>query len=170
MSKSSVETSSSEKTVGGSDAGQCIRLDSLPEVSDTERKAAYHKVDIRILLWYSFVYLIMRIHVSNITNTAIINIEQGTGIKKQLGNLDSSQWAWIISIFYYPYMFAEPFSTILLKRFTPSIWMSRIMITWGIISMFQSAAQNYGGMLACRFFLGLAEAGSVYPRNVPESH
>jgi len=84
-------------------------------------KAIHRKVDIKLLLWYSFVYLIMRIHVSNITNTAIINLEQGTGIKKQLGNLSSSQWAWVLSIFYYPYAAFEPVSTMLLKRFNPNI-------------------------------------------------
>ena len=125
-------------------------------------KAIRRKVDTKILLWYSFVYLIMRIHVSNVTNTAIINLEQGTGIKKQLGNLNSSQWAWVLSIFYYPYMLFEPASTMLLKRFSPRIWMSRIMITWGIISMCQGATQSYSGILACRFFLGFAEAG-YYP-------
>jgi hypothetical protein len=62
-------------------------------------KRAHRKLDKRLLLWYSFVYLIMRIHVSNISNTAIINLEQGTGIKKQLGNLNSEQWAWVLSIF-----------------------------------------------------------------------
>jgi MFS family permease len=108
------------------------------------------------------VYLIMRIHVSNISNSAIINLEQGTGIRKQLGNLSSSQWAWALSIFYYPYMVFEPLSTLALKHFTPSVWMSRIMITWGIISMCQGATQNYAGILACRFFLGAAEAG-FYP-------
>ncbi|KAH6662598.1 major facilitator superfamily domain-containing protein [Halenospora varia] len=125
-------------------------------------KRAHRKVDKRLLLWYSFVYLIMRIHVSNISNTAIINIEQGTGIKKQLGNLTSQQWAWTLSIFYYPYMFFEPAATLMLKKFSPSVWMSRIMLTWGIISMCQGATQNYAGILACRFFLGLAEAG-FYP-------
>ncbi|KEZ45632.1 hypothetical protein SAPIO_CDS1990 [Scedosporium apiospermum] len=125
-------------------------------------KAAHRKVDKRLLLWYAFVYLIMRIHVGNISNAAIINLEQGTGIKKQLGGLTSSQWAWTLSIFYYPYMFFEPVATLLLKRFSPSVWMSRIMITWGIISMCQGATQNYAGILACRFFLGLAEAG-FYP-------
>lgn len=130
--------------------------------NDAATKSAYRKADRRILLWYSFVYLIMRIHVSNITNTAIINVEEGDGIKHQLGDLDSSQWAWVISIFYYPYMFAEPASTMLLKRFSPRVWMSRIMITWGIISMCQGATQNYGGILAVRFLLGLAEAG-YYP-------
>lgn len=130
--------------------------------NDVATKSAYQKADRRILLWYSFVYLIMRIHVSNITNTAIINVEEGDGIKHQLGDLNSSQWAWVISIFYYPYMFAEPASTMLLKRFSPRVWMSRILITWGIISMCQGATQNYGGMLAVRFLLGLAEAG-YYP-------
>lgn len=91
-----------------------------------------------------------------------MNLEQGTGIKKQLGNLSSSQWAWALSIFYYPYMFFEPFATLMLKHFSPSVWMGRIMLTWGIISMCQGATQNYAGILACRFFLGAAEAG-FYP-------
>ncbi|KAF2169082.1 hypothetical protein M409DRAFT_65369 [Zasmidium cellare ATCC 36951] len=125
-------------------------------------KVAYRKADIRILLFYSVVYLFMRINVSNITNTAIINIDEGDGIKKQLGNLTSSQWAWVISVFYFPYMFAEPASTVLLKHFSPSVWMSRIMISWGVISMCQAATQNYAGIIATRFFLGLAEAG-YYP-------
>lgn len=94
---------------------------SIRDVDPTKLKTAYRKVDIRLLLWYSFVYLIMRIHVSNITNTAIINIEEGNGIKKELGNLTSEQWAWVLSIFYYPYMLFEPASTLLLKRFSPSV-------------------------------------------------
>ncbi|KAK2041844.1 MFS general substrate transporter [Colletotrichum somersetense] len=125
-------------------------------------KTAHRKVDKRLLLWYSFVYLIMRIHVSNISNAATINLEQGTGIRKQLRDLSSSQWACTLSIFYYPCMFFEPLATLALKRFSPSVWMSRIMITWGIISICQGATQGYAGILACRFFLRLAEAG-FYP-------
>jgi hypothetical protein len=56
-------------------------------------KAAHRKVDIRMLLWYSFVYPRMRMNVNNITNTAIMNLEAGTDIRHQLGNLSSSQWA-----------------------------------------------------------------------------
>lgn len=93
-------------------------------------KSAHKKMDRRLLLWYAFVYLIMRIHVSNISNSAIINLEEGTGIKAQLGNLTSSQWAWCLSIFYYPYMVFEPVATLALKKFSPSVWMSRIMVTW----------------------------------------
>ncbi|KAH3983221.1 hypothetical protein HBI52_088800 [Parastagonospora nodorum] len=130
--------------------------------SEANLKKAHRKVDQRLLCWYAFVYLIMRIHVSNISNTAIMNLEQGAGIKKQLGNLSSGQWAWALSIFYYPYMFLEPLATLMLKHFSPNVWMSRIMMTWGIISMCQGATQNYAGILVCRFFLGAAEAG-FYP-------
>lgn len=104
---------------------------SVVDYDSKSAKVAYRKADIRILLFYSVVYLFMRINVSNITNTAIMNVDEGAGIKKQLGNLSSSQWAWVISIFYYPYMLAEPASTVLLKHFSPSVWMSRIMISWG---------------------------------------
>ncbi|KAM0716542.1 hypothetical protein Q7P37_007987 [Cladosporium fusiforme] len=135
---------------------------SLASSQTQIEKAAYRKADIRLLLWYSFVYLIMRIHVQNVTNSAIMNLESGDGIRLQLGGLDSEQWAWVISIFYYPYMLFEPPATLLLKRFSPSKWMARIMVTWGIISMCQGATQSYAGILACRFFLGAAEAG-FYP-------
>lgn len=146
-------------------------------------KSAHKKLDRRLILWYAFVYLFMRIHVSNISNTAIINLEQGDGIKAQLGNLTSQQWAWVLSIFYYPYLFFEPIATLALKKFGPRKWMARIMITWvlalcfiissypravlltlrqGTISMCQGATNSYAGILACRFFLGAAEAG-FYP-------
>lgn len=153
QNQSANHASSKEATVAESPTTSS--LDSRDEI----QKQAYHKADIRILLWYSFVYLVMRIHVQNVTNSAIMNLETGDGIKAQLGELESEQWAWIISIFYYPYMFLEPPATLFLKRFSPSKWMARIMITWGIISMCQGATQNYAGLLVCRFCLGAAEAG-----------
>ncbi|KAF9694314.1 hypothetical protein EKO04_007901 [Ascochyta lentis] len=125
-------------------------------------KTAHRKVDKRLLCWYAFVLLFMRTNMVKISNTAIMNLEKGSGIKKELGDLSSSEWAWALSIFYYPYMVFERVATLALKHFNPNVWMSRIMITWGIISMCQVATQNYAGILACRFFLGAAEAG-FYP-------
>jgi hypothetical protein len=62
--------------------------DAEASTASASAKAVQRKVDFKILLWYSFVYLIMRIHVSNITNVAIINVEAGHGIKKQLASAD----------------------------------------------------------------------------------
>jgi MFS family permease len=130
--------------------------------SEATLKAAHRKLDKRLLCWYAFVLVFMRTNMNTISNTAIMNLEEGKGIKKELGNLSSSQWAWALSILYYPYMFCEPLATLALKYFSPNVWMSRIMITWAIISMCQAATQNYGGILTCRFLLGAAEAG-YYP-------
>jgi hypothetical protein len=41
--------------------------------SESTLKAAHCKVDKRLLCWYALVYLIMRVHVSNISNTAIMS-------------------------------------------------------------------------------------------------
>jgi hypothetical protein len=45
--------------------------------------------------WVCLTYLVMRIDVNNITNAAIINTEQGHGIKKDL-HLSPQQWTWVV--------------------------------------------------------------------------
>lgn len=113
-------------------------------VSQAKRNAqlrkAYRKVDLRLLLWYAILFTMVKISTKNVTNAAILNLEQGTGIKHQLGHLTSEQWAWVLSIFSYPYIVFEPVSTILLKRFTPRKWMSRILITWACLPVVRNAS------------------------------
>ena len=145
------------KTIGHVQPSETLRT----QRANNALKEAHRKVDACMLYWYAFVFLVMRMNVNNISNTAILNKEEGTDIRKQLGDLSSSQWAWALSIFWYPYMLFEPVATLTLKRFSPNIWMSRIMFTWGIVSMCQAATHNCSGILACRFFLGMAEAGKL---------
>lgn len=121
-------SSEPEKTVAS--ASVSSRGSEDDDRLSADLRSAHRKLDRRLILWYAFVYLFMRIHVSNISNTAIINLEQGDGIKVQLGNITSQQWAWVLSIFYYPYMFFEPMATLALKKFGPRKWMARIMVTW----------------------------------------
>ncbi|KAK0258445.1 hypothetical protein LTR91_006545 [Friedmanniomyces endolithicus] len=109
-------------------------LDTADTLTPAERDArlqkAYRKVDLRLILWYGILFVMVRSSSKNITNAAIINLEQGTGIMHQLGDLTSQQWAWILSAFSYPYLILDPVSTILMKRFTPRKWMSRILLSW----------------------------------------
>ncbi|KAF8876114.1 MFS general substrate transporter [Mucidula mucida] len=130
-------------------------------LSEEELRKVQRRIDLRILPWLCITYLVMRIDINNVSNAAIMNIEQGHGIKKQL-NLSPQQWNWVISCFFYPYAALEPISTLLMKRTTPSFWIGRIMITWGIIVCCVGAVQNYGGLITCRVLLGAAEAG-YYP-------
>jgi hypothetical protein len=147
---------SSEMAVAANSPVPSRQLSATTTYTAADLKSARRKIDIRLIAWYSFMYLVLMVHKGNISNAAIINLESGDGIRNELGGLSSSQWAWAISIFYYPYMLAEPAATLALKKFSPNVWMARIMLTWGIISMCQGATQNFAGLMACRFFLGLA--------------
>lgn len=93
------------------------------------------KIDAWLVVFYSAVYIFRVIDSGNYANAAIINLENGTGIKKQLG-FTASQWAWTQSIFSYSYLLFEPSNTILLKTFTPSRWMFILILFWYVFFRF----------------------------------
>ncbi|KAF2028220.1 MFS transporter-like protein [Setomelanomma holmii] len=64
-----------------------------------------------------------------------------------------------VAVFFVPYVIFEAPSNFFMKYFSPSVWIGRIMISWGIITICTSAVSTFGGLLAVRFFLGVAEAG-----------
>ncbi|KXH45550.1 high-affinity nicotinic acid transporter [Colletotrichum salicis] len=68
------------------------------------------------------------------SSATIINLEAGTGIKKQLG-LSPSQWAWMLSTFSYSYLIFEPTNTILLKLFRLSRWMFILIMVCSVMSL-----------------------------------
>ncbi|PVH77331.1 MFS general substrate transporter [Cadophora sp. DSE1049] len=136
-------------------------LGSPVERGQAYEKKVLRKIDIWLVGFYSFVYIFRVIDSSNYSNAAIINLEAGTNIKKQL-HFSPSQWAWTLSIFSYSYLIFEPSNTILLKKFRPSRWMFLLMVAWGICTCCVSAVQNFKGMMVVRFSIGVAEAG-FYP-------
>jgi hypothetical protein len=121
-------------------------------------KKVLRKVDFWLVGFYSLVYVFRVIDSGNYSNAAIINLENGTNIKKQL-HLSPSQWAWTLSIFSYSYLFFEPSNTLLLKSFRPSRWMFFLILAWGICACCVAAVQDFKGMMVVRFSIGMAEAG-----------
>ncbi|KAL4878078.1 major facilitator superfamily domain-containing protein [Aspergillus karnatakaensis] len=132
-----------------------------PQYDAEFEKRVMRKVDLWLVGFYSFVYIFRVIDSSNYANAAIINLEEGNGIKAELG-FSPSQWSWSQSIFSYSYMLFEPTNTILLKYFKPSRWMFILILAWGVSATCSGAAQNFPGMMCVRFAIGLAEAG-FYP-------
>ncbi|GAD98061.1 hypothetical protein PVAR5_6749 [Paecilomyces variotii No. 5] len=141
---------------------------SVPSIEDGDnkynarlRKRTFRKVDFWLVGFYSLVYIFRVIDSSNYANAAIINLEAGTGIKKQLG-FDASKWSWTQSIFSYSYLIFEPTNTILLKKIRPSRWMFVLIFTWGVCACCEGAVKSFQGMMCVRFAIGVAEAG-FYP-------
>lgn len=49
-------------------------------------------------------------------------------------------------------------SNLLITRIRPSVFLGLAMAIWGLISGLQACLQNFAGLVACRFFLGVVEA------------
>ena len=47
----------------------------------------------------------------------------------------------------------------MLKKFKPSRWLPFLVFIWGTVTTLSGLVQNYSGLLAIRFFLGLCEGG-----------
>lgn len=73
--------------------------------------------------------------------------------------MTGGQYNAALSLFFVSYSLAEPLTNVLLKRLRPSIFLPAIMILWGICMTTMGLVHNWSGLMAARFFLGLAEAG-----------
>jgi len=65
-------------------------------------------------------------------------------------------------IFFIGYVLFEVPGAVIAERWSPRIWLSRILITWGLASAMMAVVHNEWQFYAVRFFLGAAEA-SFYP-------
>lgn len=86
-------TSATAESAGSSTATNDVESQDDYQV---KLKAVQRRIDVKLLLWYSFVYLVLSIHKTNIANTAIMNEESGDDILTELGGLSSGQWAWAL--------------------------------------------------------------------------
>lgn len=77
------------------------------------------------------------------------------GLTSELG----TQYNISLTIFFVSYALFEPITNTLLKKFTPRIFFTAIIIAWGSIMTLMGLVTNYQGLLAARFMLGVAEAG-----------
>jgi len=95
---------------------------------------------------------------TNLGNARTLNNDQPDNIVRDL-DLTGQRYSTIVAIFFVPYVLFEFPSNLLLKRFTPSKWIARIMVSWGIVTCATAAVSSYEGLIVCRVFLGIAEAG-----------
>ncbi|EFR00745.1 hypothetical protein MGYG_03750 [Nannizzia gypsea CBS 118893] len=131
-----------------------IEQDSeLPQLKHTTERKLMAKIDLYILPMLSILYLLAFLDRVNIGNAVIF------GLKKDLGITSGTEYNTALTIFFIPYVLFEIPSNLLLKKFKPHVWLSVCMFAFGLITCLQGIVTNYAGILATRFFLGLAETG-----------
>ncbi|KAF2466402.1 pantothenate transporter liz1 [Lindgomyces ingoldianus] len=110
------------------------------------------KIDTRLLPMIILMYIMNYLDRNNIAAVRL------AGLQDEL-QLSSTQYQTIISILFVGYILMQiPSNLFLNKTGRPAIYLPTCMIIWGIISGATGACQNFGGLVACRFFLGFIEA------------
>ncbi|KAL5334232.1 major facilitator superfamily domain-containing protein [Aspergillus crustosus] len=79
------------------------------------------------------------------------------GMEEDL-NIHGGRYTWLLTIFYISYTLFEPLALVW-KLMPPHRWAAITVMTWGIASTCQAAVQNWSGLMALRFLLGVSEAG-----------
>ncbi|KAK3680348.1 hypothetical protein LTR37_021308 [Vermiconidia calcicola] len=111
------------------------------------------KIDWRLIPFLAFLYLVAYIDRANIGNAKI------EGMTEDL-NMQDTDYNIAVSIFFIPYILCELPSNAILVRFKkPSHYIGTLTVAWGIVMTCTGVVQGYGGLVATRFMLGVAEAG-----------
>ncbi|KAJ4372959.1 hypothetical protein N0V83_003250 [Neocucurbitaria cava] len=124
------------------------------ELDDREAARVLRKVDLRLVPMLSLLYLVAFIDRSNIGNAKIAGMT--TDLKMPSNTL---QYNTAVTLFFVPYTLLEVPSNIVLKMMRPSHWIAILMFCWGLVMTLMGLVNNYPGLLAGRFFLGVTESG-----------
>lgn len=82
----------------------------------------------------------------------------GPSMMKDLG-LTAAAFGGAAGIFFIAYFFFEVPSNLAMNKFGARVWISRIMVTWGVISGAQAFVTGEVSFYVIRLLLGIAEAG-----------
>ena len=101
-----------------------------------------------------FVFLLYVIAILDRVNVGVAALT----MNKELG-ISATAFGTISGIFFISYFIFEVPSNAILYRVGARIWIARIMITWGIVTLLQGLARGAMDLGILRFILGAAEAG-----------
>ena len=117
----------------------------------TEERAVIRKAMWRLLPFLCFVYFVAYLDRVNVSFAALT-------MNGDLG-ISSSAYGLGAGIFFVAYFLFEVPSNFALQRFGARVWIARIMVTWGLISMGMAFIVGPKSFYVMRFLLGVAEAG-----------
>ncbi|KAJ7095779.1 MFS general substrate transporter [Mycena belliarum] len=134
--------------------------DRLPETGSPERLSAerklVRKLDMRFLPTVFLIFILNYIDRNGITTARLQGLEQDLG-------LSDLQYSVVLSILFASYCPAQVPSNMILNYVQrPSWYIGGCVIAWGLTSALTGVTKGYGGILACRIFIGLPEA-AFYP-------
>ncbi|KAL1586823.1 hypothetical protein WHR41_04622 [Cladosporium halotolerans] len=121
-------------------------------IDPKEERALLRKLDRWIVPPVMLLYLFSFLDRVNIGNARLYYMEEDLGL---VGN----QYQIAVSLLFVTYIASELPSNLVIKKFTPSRWLSFITTGWGIVATLTGIVQGFKGLVACRIILGALEGG-----------
>ena len=126
--------------------------DKLVEDKKTERKLK-RKLDAVIIPLTILLYLCAYLDRSNMGNARL------HGVESDLMGGSDTKYSIALASFYIAYILFNVPGNIMAKVLEPPTAIAIAAMIWGLASTLQAAAYNYDGILVCRIFIGIGEAG-----------
>lgn len=125
-------------------------LEHMLADGETMRKLV-RKVDWTLMPLLCGTYLLQYIDKQSLSYAAVFDLFEST-------NTSSSQYSWLVSLFYFGYLFAEWPASYIAQRLPTGTVISTSIIIWGSLLMLMTACHNFTGLAICRFLLGCFES------------
>jgi ACS family tartrate transporter-like MFS transporter len=119
--------------------------------TDTLAESTRRKVTRRILPFFFVLYVVAYLDRANVSFAKI-------SMSADL-HFSEAVYGFGAGVFFLGYFLLEIPGALLVERWSARLWISRILITWGICTVFEGFARTPVQFYAARFCLGLAEAG-----------
>lgn len=116
----------------------------------TERRLV-RKFDFRVLPVLAVMYLFNSLDKSNLGNAKTATLEKDL-------HLVGTQYNTLLAVFFVPYVLTAPVLGILGKKYGPSRVLPIMMFCFGICTLGVVGVQNFSGLFAVRWFLGMSES------------
>ncbi|MBE3557717.1 MAG: MFS transporter [Ktedonobacteraceae bacterium] len=120
-------------------------------VIDSIARSTQRKRYMYIIPYVFILYIIAFLDRTNVSYAAL-------GMNKALG-MTSEAFGLGAGIFFFGYFILEIPSTLLVEKWSARKWISRILLTWGVVAVLTAFVQNEWQFYIARFLIGLAEAG-----------
>ncbi|KAH2363956.1 hypothetical protein KXV98_003146 [Aspergillus fumigatus] len=136
-------------------SSSCIRSSMMrlvPAFHDAESKLRF-KIDFFILTFCCITYFFNYLDRANLSNAYV------SGMKEELA-FHGNQLNVINTIFTVGYILGQVPSNLALTYFRPRIFFPAMIFLWGGLTMITAAVHSPQGIMAIRFFLGLAESST----------
>lgn len=115
-------------------------------------KRVLRRIDLRLLPILLGIYFLQQLDKSTLSYGSVFGLIEDA-------NLVGQEYSWLGSSIYLVQLVAQPAIAYILVKIRLGKFLAVMVFFWGISLACMTPAKTFGGLLACRIFLGLFEAG-----------